>query len=181
MDMDNWLDEFQSLLGQFKAMERRFSLDINEILPVQGKFEVLDRLVQDFNLSEEFRDFYRKCGGITLTNIWNGYWIFGFEENLHRHEVGEPTRVVGISLEVDVLVFGGNGGGGRFAIETSGSGRVLYLPSDGRVEFSNWSSDEELCQPQILSNTFEEFLNRLLGDVRAEVNQTPGWEYIPCV
>lgn len=175
MDFKKWLDELSSLLNELKNLPLPYPLGMNEIREVKREGYLPPTTVNGGQLPSAFTDFYRICDGISINDVWNGYWLFGFDDILRRYELGEVNKVEGVG---DVLVFGGNGGGGRFALCLGVNNQILYLPSGGAVRSSLWSTNVDYYAPQVLAEEFTVFLTLLLNDVKAFVRQTPDWKYI---
>lgn len=118
--------------------------------------------------------FYRHCGGVSLPDVHVGYFVHPPELVVRGRQQGEPQRLTG-TYDRAVIVFGSDGGGGRFVIGTDGDGEVLYL-GEGRVEdavYDGWNGDV-----RVLSESLNGFLDRLLADVEAFICPCPGWRYL---
>ncbi len=74
-----------------------------------------------------------------------------------------------------VVVFGSDGGGGRFATRIKEPGEVLYLPL-GTVH--NAIFDDNKTPTTILAPDFFAFLGRLDADVNAFLADTGDWTYM---
>ncbi len=177
LDLAEWCESIRQLLREMEKQDFPFPLSSNILHEPTGDVVILDELLVLYGLPAILKSFYLHCGGVNMHNVWNGYWVFGFEEIAHRVRQGEVRRIKGI-IEADVLVFGCNGGGGRFAIVTDGSGSVLYLPSGGDVHSSIWHTDSPFNAPEQLSSNFGGFLKRLHNDLEAFVRGDSTWQYM---
>ena len=116
--------------------------------------------------------FYRACGGLSLPDVYNGYFI-GSPDQLLGTLVDEPRRLAD-PFSCDILVFGWDGGGGRFALGTTGDGQVLHL-GDGAVRDGVFDGEDAV---RVVAPDFPSFLERLLADVEAFVRDDRKWEYL---
>ena len=124
---------------------------------------------------------YEVCDGVRLPGVFVGYFIDPASRVASAVERGQPIRIeVKPTKRPDwapepkrsagprpgsIHVFGSDGGGGRFAIETS-DGSVHYLPSSGAVRggvfFEDWAAVPERVAENLIG-----FLWRLKADVDA--------------
>ena len=178
MEMKQWVLEARSVLEELKNLKSSYLFGTNEVLDPQKDFALLDQLVVEYYLPNSIQDFYRECGGVWLSDVCNGYWVYSFENVFNRIQAKEITNVKGIG-QGEIVIFGGNGGGGRFALRTHGKGEIIYLPSSGKVQSSTWFSETEKVHPIVLADDFSAFLDVLLNDIKSFVYDTPNWSYMP--
>lgn len=117
---------------------------------------------------------YRVCAGVSLPDVHVGYFVHAPGLVLRGLEGGEPTRLTGPYAR-DVLVFGTDGGGGRFALGAGGEGEVLHL-GEGAVHDAVF--DGVYGRVKTLAPDPNAFLARMLADVEAFVYDEEGWEYM---
>lgn len=118
--------------------------------------------------------FYSACSGVSLPDVHVGYFIHEPSLVLRGLEGGEPRRLTGPYAR-EILVFGTDGGGGRFALGAGGDGEVLYL-GEGAVHDAVFDGVDG--QVQTLAPDLHAFLRRVLADVEAFVHDEEGWEYM---
>jgi hypothetical protein len=118
--------------------------------------------------------FYGRCDGASFPDLWNGYYIHPIRLLLR---VGEdiPVRVEG-SLTREILPFGSDGGGNLFASSLGQEMDILLLPH-GAIRGSIYR-DTSAMPMTVVAKDFDGFLRRLLEDLKAFVNGTPGWRYM---
>jgi hypothetical protein len=169
MDLENWFDQMQE---QLKLLNLCFPQTQNVIFPTIGIHEFKNLGQMDF--SAEFIEFYSKCGGLDLPSIWNGYFIFTppkISQLFASQNV--PTKVISENYNGSIMVFGSDGGGNLFAAYENA---VLYLPhaiiSNQIITYSYTP------KPLLLSEEFNDFLERLLADTIAFIKRDPTWVYM---
>jgi hypothetical protein len=112
MDLASWINELRVLLEELKEKNLGYPHGDNYVRP-PGEKAVLQELLAKTGLNEssQIATFYRTCDGLSLPDVWNGYFIHPtrFTLNLERG----PLSVSG-PLACQILVFGSDGGGGLF-------------------------------------------------------------------
>ncbi|MGB4773627.1 MAG: SMI1/KNR4 family protein [Daejeonella sp.] len=169
--ISNNLKQLSELLNSITASKIGYQPGSNYVLPVSNKElkEVLQNLPVDFQL------FYKLCDGIMMPDVYNGYFIDTLERLSTTDVRGEPSQILDSS--VDILVFGSDGGGGRFAIDHK-SGEVYYLPSGGSIRYGVFSFLSSKDAPILIAKNFNYFIERLLNDVRAFLQEDKQWAYL---
>jgi hypothetical protein len=71
-------------------------------------------------------DFYRWIGQVSLPDVGNGYFIHPADLVARQAAGGEPRRI-GPPHELDILVFGSDGGGALYAVPAAKPGPVYRL------------------------------------------------------
>jgi hypothetical protein len=72
-----------------------------------------------------FEKFYEYCDGIDLPDVGNGYYVLSLSDIVSVNGMNsEPNRF----NNKDIVMFGTDGGGGRFVI-TKDSNEIYYLPT----------------------------------------------------
>ena len=103
-----------------------------------------------------------------------GYFIHPFDLRVTGFDRGEPRQLTG-PLAGAIVVFGTDGGGGRFAPSAKGAGEILYL-GEGAVH--GVSFDGPKRGARLLCRSFDDFLERLLADTEAFVRGDPSWLFM---
>lgn len=109
-------------------------------------------------------DLHRACAEVSLPDVENGWFLHRLERVLAGLDGADPVRVAG-RWEVDVVVFGSDGGGTLLALEAA-AGRVLALPPgpvDGQVY------DDSLEPATVVADSLPAFLTQLEERVRRSV------------
>jgi len=116
-------------------------------------------------------DMYRAFDGLSLPDVYNGYFIDSAARVVSAAERGMPIKVVGVS-ELSIHVFGSDGGDGLFALGLADSA-VYYLPSWGGYHDGVFVEDE-LTRVRRVADSVQGFLWRLQGEIRAFVQGDVG-------
>lgn len=175
MDILTWRTRMEAVLEELRDIDLGYPQDEN-VLGAAGDPAALAEFVSRAGLDPRapLVNFYRACSGVSLPDVHVGYFIHEPGLVLRGLEGGEPRRLTGPYAR-EVLVFGTDGGGGRFALGADGDGEVLYL-GEGAVHDAVF--DGEYGQVQTLAPDLNTFLQRLLEDVEAFVDGEEGWEYM---
>ena len=175
MDIARWLAHIQPLIENVHALDLGYPIGKHVIFPPADK-TMLAQLLQKTGLDSTLPlvTFYVYCDGISLPDVHNGYFIHSVERILSGLEKGEPTRLA-THLTDAIVVFGSDGGGGRFATRTNAPTEVLYLPL-GSVHNSIF--DDERTPAIVLAPGFLAFLSRLEADINAFLADIDGWKYM---
>jgi hypothetical protein len=175
MDVRGWISEARGLLAQLSRIDLGFPQGDNMVRPAPGA-EALDLLIDQagFDRSSSLVAFLRECDGLSLSDVHVGYFIHSVEQILQGFRSGEPRQVSGVD-PLTILVFGSDGGGGRFALQAVEGDAVLYLPV-GAVRDRVFDGSRTAIRT--LAPDFPSFLRLLLADLRAFVEDKPGWRYM---
>lgn len=144
------------------GFEERFGYPVDP-----GSNRITDAAAEDWGVSEvrlpeELRSFYGSVGEIELPDVYIGYFVHSISAINESVERMLPTRIESDLLQLDVVTFGSDGGGGMFAIGLSAED-VYYLPS-GAVHAGVYSGGLE--EPRIIAPNFHTFLDELLSMTR---------------
>lgn len=173
MDLEQWLDDVNAWLRKLTNVDLGYPQGNNEIRYAAAKERV--RAAGDEPLlSLELRTFYQVCDGASLPDIRNGYFIRSFADLRRGAESDDPTVIAGGPYKGPIIIFGSDGGGGLFAFRAD-EGDVLLLRGGqiaGRAYCDRGRNAERIAV------SFDEFLLRLLSDISAFVEDTPGHTYI---
>lgn len=140
-----------------------------------GVNEVRDPSPQYFDLPSGLQPLYAVCDGVSMPDVHIGYFIDRASRAASARVRGEPTQIQGIESS-EIHVFGSDGGGGRFALESIG-GAVYYLPSAGAVNGGAFIADD-VARPQKVAEQLIDFLWLIQEDVEAFVMGRRGHIYI---
>jgi hypothetical protein len=175
MDINAWFNEVSALLERLKRIDLGYPLGENVIHPAPTE-SIVESLIAKTGLprSSSIPTFYRRCNGLSLPDVHVGYFVHGVELILDGLAKGEPTRVMDHEGLSRIIVVGTDGGGGRFASRMDVED-IVYLPV-GAVHDSVF--DGKATPIRRLASNFPDFLELLLGDLRALVNNVPDWKYM---
>jgi hypothetical protein len=175
-NMKTILNAISGLIDELEDVDLGYPLEGNTLHARSDHTVPLSELAKIGSLSpkSQLMEFYINCDGLDLPDIYNGYFIDSAEKLLTSYRGSEPTKMIGHAGEEDILVFGGDGGGGRFAIKTV-DGSVLYLPLDS-VHSKLYEGDPRKVKR--LANSFYEFLIRLHDDVQNFIQCNSNWKYM---
>lgn len=175
VDVKSWISETHGLLAQLGQLDLGFPQGDNVVRPAPS-LEALDLLVAQAYIerSSPLVAFLQECNGLSFPDVHVGYFIHSVEQMLHGFRSGEPRQVSG-NEPLTVLVFGSDGGGGRFALQVQGGCAVFYLPV-GAVRDGVFDGKHTAIRR--LAPDFPEFLRLLLADLRAFVEDRPAWQYM---
>jgi hypothetical protein len=115
--------------------------------------------------------------GLTLPDLWNGYFVDSPEKLRRRLEQKSPLepRALESDESAEVLCFGSDGGGGRFAFVCGAERGVWYLPVEG--VFDGVFRDLQTPLRKIGVDAAD-FGRRLVADVTAFVRADSSWKHI---
>jgi hypothetical protein len=112
------LETFQSRFG--------FEPGINQLGPPPAEQALASLQAIVPRPAADLSDFYRCIGQVSLPDIGNGYFIHPADLVARQAAHGEPRRI-GPPHELDVLVFGSDGGGALYAVPAATPGPVYRL------------------------------------------------------
>lgn len=165
-DYKQWATSLQELLSELTTQDFGYPLGVNEIFPPEAETS---------GLPEGLRALYAVCDGLSLPDVHAGYFVDRAARVKSNASRGEPTTVSDLPQK-HVVVFGSDGGGGRFAIEQE-NGVVLYLPAGGVVKDGVFIQDPQVHVRRV-AHSMLEFLYRLSDDVEAFSAQREGHRYL---
>lgn len=175
MNIAAWIHDVNIVLEQLKKKDLGYPHSPNVVLP-PGDKDLLHQLLAEAKLNEDpqIGAFYELCDGISCPDIWNGYFIHTTKLALRSLRTW-PVEISG-PIACKILVFGSDGGGGLFAMQMDGPGKILYLPVDGVTGDAVF--DGSLNPVKFISHDFFGFLDRVLADFRAFIDDRPAWIYM---
>ena len=173
MDLTTWQRRMNEAIASLEEINFGYPLGGNQLLPPASS-ESLALLSADAGLDADsaLLGFYRHCGGVSLPDVWNGYSVHPPELVVRTLSLSGPRRITGPHAR-QVVPFGSDGGGGTFLIGTGKSEEVLYV---GAAAVEDVTMDGETAE--VVAESFTEFLERLLEDTEAFVEDREGWTYM---
>jgi len=144
-----------------------FEPDVHRVGPPSSAAELAVLSERMPWVPQELFALYRRVGLVSLPDITNGYFLHppdGLIANL-SHEDGSADRIgEPLSEEVDIVVFGSNGGGDLYAVTTTDRGRVYRL-QDAAYEAGVYrGSDRGIT---VVGENLRDFLEKVLAAVEA--------------
>jgi hypothetical protein len=137
--------------------------------------EGIQALTQEIpSLPEDLVDLYRLADGLSLPDVHVGYFVHPVAAVIRGAASGEPRSLEGMD-HAQVLVFGSDGGGGRFALRLD-TGAVLHLSSSGAVQTGVF--DAVRHPPRVVAKDLAGFLDRLAEDVDAFIEGKDSWSFM---
>jgi hypothetical protein len=118
-------------------------------------------------LPDDLLALYRVVGPVSLPDIANGYFVHPpdgllgdpYRDGGRADRIGEP-----LAQDVDVVVFGSNGGGDLYALAATGGGPVYRLRE---AAYGDGIYRGTECGITVVGNNLGDFLGRLLAAVEA--------------
>jgi hypothetical protein len=162
-----WAESLRELLAELETLEFDYPLGDNRILPPTTVRRSLPGVLHPL---------YEVCDGVSLPDVHVGYFIDPNARVASSFERGEPNCIKSDSANIDVCVFGSDGGGGRFAVVIDDRS-VVYLPSSGAVRNGVYYEDST-SKPSRISDSVLAFLLRLNADVSAFICGEDGHPYM---
>jgi len=175
MLLADWLEHMKTLIQKLNLLDLGYPQGDHTVHPPNEA--LLQEMITDSRIDRDspLVEFYTHCDGVDLPDVHNGYFIHRLELITRSLVNGEPTRVQNNTSTSNILVFGSDGGGGRFAIVTDAPHEILYLPT-GAVHDAIFDCTTVPCT--VLSADFMGFLKRLLADVEAFIERRDDWDYM---
>jgi len=167
-DINNWIEETESILTELRQIDFGYPLGENVIRPPSPSLEP-ERVRSGLppHIRHQLIKFYKCSDGLSWPDVRNGLFIESFDRLVTAGERGEPDElfVRGSTERRGIIVFGTDGGGGRFCIDQT-TGRILHV-AGGEVLEKRLEVDSG--QVSGVADDFVGFLVRLQGDLRAFV------------
>jgi hypothetical protein len=165
-ELKDWVATLRTAVAQLTNQDFGYPLDTNEVLPA---------VASQSGVPTDLEPLYAVSDGVSLPDVYVGYFIDTASRVAAAAARGDPTRVEG-GKPMNVHVFGRDGGGGRFALCTD-DGSVQYLPASGAVREGVFQ-ERSAAVPRRLADTLIEFLWMLVGDVEAFVHDRKDHKYL---
>ncbi|WP_068819222.1 hypothetical protein [Phormidesmis priestleyi] len=156
-EFKSWAAQVTEVLVELASQHSDYPLGTNELRKATSNHT---------DLPQKLQPLYEVCDGMSLPDVHNGYFIDPAQRVTSASKRGEPILVEG-SQSIPILVFGSDGGGGRFVLGTV-DGAVYYLPSSGAVKNSTYIEDSVVTARRVAGGVIE-FLWRLKDDINAFV------------
>ncbi|MBO9613705.1 MAG: hypothetical protein J7619_13475 [Dyadobacter sp.] len=127
-------------------------------------------------LPSEMQVFYGFCDGVDMPDVHVGYFIHSLSWIEKSHLKGEPFRIA--SYPHEIVVFGSDGGGGRFALGGETSQEILYLPSSGGIHNGVFRYLSKSEAPYRVAKDWMQFMEVLRSDLRAFLLRDETWKFM---
>ncbi len=162
------------LLDELSKIDFGYPLGTNAIRSVARPDTVADVLTAAGECAVKWLvPLYSACDGLSFPDVHVGYFIKPLQRVISFDRSSEPDTLL-LDREIAVLPVGSTGGGGLFVVRCE-DGCVLLLPpgpmKNGRYEGTKAKVKE-------VAKTVPEFLELLLADLRAFVNDDRQHAYI---
>lgn len=147
-----------------------FEPDVHSVGPPSAAAELAMLRERMPWVPEELCALYRHVGPVSLPDITNGYFLHPPAELIANlsHEDGSADRIgEPLSEEVDIVVFGSNGGGDLYAVTTTGRGRVYRLQDAGYEAGIYRGSELGIA---VVGENLRDFLEKVLAAVETFAN-----------
>jgi hypothetical protein len=161
MDRD-WLAEWRvsvtAQVGQLlETFQSRFGFEpgLNQLGPPAADQALASLQAIVPRPAADLIDFYRRIGQVSLPDVGNGYFIHPADLVARQATAAEPGRI-GPPHELDVLVFGSDGGGALYAVPAAKPGPVYRLRECSVKDGIALAADI-----QIIAADYRTFLRRL--------------------
>lgn len=174
MTISNCLSQINADLLRLRTIDLGYPQGENKIL-VPTAADVIETSLMNADLlhHQDIRTFFNACNGMSLPDVYVGYFLNKVESLAPKGKPYEVLEVLG-SFAGGVVVLGSSGGGDLFVLRRNDND-VLLLPP-GLV--SNGAYDNTDARGSQLATGFGSFLQRLAEDVRAFVNNKPGHRFM---
>jgi len=156
MNIDQWITDVRADLAVLRGVDVGFRIHGNEIWEPSCSDLV--------RIAPPLHRLYRALDGLSFADVRNGYFIHRAAHTASCAANGDPVRVEG-ELDMDVQVFGSDGGGSLFVVDVH-EGAIYYLPSSGPV-YDGVYYEQDFAPVRRSSDCVDGFLLRLQADVRA--------------
>ncbi|WP_322767012.1 hypothetical protein [Frankia sp. Cr1] len=164
-NLDSWIDEISQLSSDFtRSFEGKFGYPPGENYVRRVKPGLERRSVQllsSTGIVGDLLDFYSLVEEVSLPDVGSGFFIHSADSLVDGIRGGQPTKVAGF-IEDSIIVFGSDGGGALFALNSLGM--VVYRLDGGSLVGSVYEVDESGVN--ILARDLWNFLEYLRGELR---------------
>ena len=113
--------------------------------------------IAGFVFPNELREFLEHTESVVASSVHNGYWLGGVKELLSAN--GVPHVVDGLAA---------------IPVATDGGGNAFLLASSGAV----WRWEHETGKTKEVAASFGIFLERVVEDWTAYIEEQPGWQFL---
>jgi hypothetical protein len=172
MNYNKWMEDLSVVVADLSGINLGYPQGEN-IVRRKTREKVI-KIPSAYELTAtDLAEFYNCCDGVSLPDVQNGYFIKSLSDLIEGFEKSEPRRLQG-SMSNEIIVFGSTGGGNRF-VQLQPNGMIVKL-GNGFVKDRLFHATIESAT--IISQNFDDFLELLLGDVRAFVSADEAHLYI---
>jgi hypothetical protein len=110
-----------------------------------------------FALPPQLREFLEQTASVVAMSVHNGYWLAGIKQLLNGD--GLPRAVDGEAA---------------IPVATDGGGNAFLVTSSGAI----WRWDHEAGKVKLVADSFGAFLERIVEDWAAYIDERPGWRFL---
>lgn len=171
MSIDQILSNISHELERLMMIDFGYPLGQNSVLPPSSKNEH-DAKALHFSKYHGLYDFHRLSGGIDAPDLGNGVFIHSATRIRLGREREDPLSVTGV-IDGQVYAIGSNGGGAWFLLHQKSA--KIYIVREAAI----YNQVLE-CEPYNLISqfiSFDEFLNCILREACAFINDSPDFAY----
>lgn len=154
MKIKEELNKLSDSIEVFQKIDIGYPKEPHIVIDQKKSFPEQD-MIDLFNVSPSscLFGFYRICDGVELPDIDNGYFIYGVEEMISVNTMdSEPNHF----SDKAIIVFGADGGGGRFALMID-TDQIYYLPPAEVLNREYRGQNAKLVAPSL--DRFISYLN----------------------
>lgn len=167
--IESWVHDVRAMLAEMALQDFGYPIGVNQVNERAPELPV--------EVPPALRPLYSVFDGLSLPDVWNGYFIDQSERFASGVDHDDPTQLKGEPTR-RICVFGSNGGGGRFALDLDDE-TIYYLPSSGAVYEDRVFQADRLEPVVRLAGSVMEFLDRLKADIEAFVHSKENHTYMP--
>jgi hypothetical protein len=132
--------------------------DLPRFEPPQTSQEIAElERTAGFGFPAELREFLEQTDSVVALSVHNGYWLGGIKKLLNPD--GLPRVVEGEPA---------------IPVATDGTGNAFLLSASGAI----WRWDHETGKAKAVAASFGAFLERVVEDWAADIDERPGWRFL---
>jgi hypothetical protein len=180
MEFNEFYSELTSVMIRYKQVFLYYQESENRFL-MPAEPEQLPEFAGLLNveLPEDFISFYSNCAGLLLANVGNSILLYPLKMIMDAINHSYIPVYMESDPPIRMVPFGWDVGGNMLAIIPDKQNGIYYFQHelfdniDGMLMYSN-----DRLKPKRVADTFSEFLDAVLEDARAYLEQRPGWKYL---
>jgi hypothetical protein len=171
--LTNVMSKYRKVYPYYQESENRF------LMPAEPeRLPELEALL-NVRLPKDFISFYSRCAGLLLPDVGNSILLHPLSLLVDLIKSSAIPVLMENDPSIRIVPFGKDAGGNMFAIISDKENGIYYLqgeficPKDGVLMYLH-----DVFEPKRVADTFSEFLDAVLEDARAYLEQRPGWKYL---
>lgn len=167
MTIKESVSELRSLRDELMKINFGYPLGDNSVYPLTGvdRSSIVLERIANTTAKEQLMALYAECDGFSFPDVHVGYFIKPSAKLDSFDRSSEPDTLILDDIH-SVLPVGSTGGGSLFVVDCE-TGQVMLLPP-GLLH--NGQYNGRGLNVREVANSVEKFLERLVSDVRAFVN-----------